>query len=100
MTQLLQSESYAVVSVLLHYMTVSFVTNIVFSFIVYMNDGSLCADILFQYISIFLTVLVSNRMAIGSIIVLSSIDIKVNIFISQSRMPQSLPDCRPAVACL
>jgi hypothetical protein len=43
---------------------------------------------------------VSIRMTIASIIVLNSVDIKLNIFFSQSWILQSLPDCWPAVACL
>jgi hypothetical protein len=84
MTRLLQCKSYAIVSVLLHCMTVSYVANIVFSFILYMNDDPVCTEILFEYLSIFLTIFVSNRMTVESVIVLNSVDIKLNIFLSAS----------------
>jgi uncharacterized LabA/DUF88 family protein len=84
MTQLLQYKSYAVVSILLRYMTVSCVANIVFSFMLHMNDSAVYTETLFQYRSIILTIVVSNRMTIASVIVLSSVNIKLNIFLSPS----------------
>lgn len=77
-------KSYAIVSVLLHSMTGSCAENIVFSFILYVNDDPVCIEILFGYLSIFLTIFVSNRMTVESVIVLNSVEMKLNIFLSAS----------------
>ena len=63
-----------------------------------MNDGPVYIEILFEYLSIILTIFVSNRMTVASVIVLNSVDIKLNIFLLPSWIMQSFPDCRPALA--
>jgi hypothetical protein len=84
MTQFLQYKSYAVVSILLCCMTVSCVVNIVFSFILHMNDSPVYTEFLFEYLSFVLTIFVSNQMTIASVIILNSVNIKLNIFLSPS----------------
>lgn len=64
--------------------TVSCVANIVFRFILHMNDGPVYVEILFEYLCIILTIFVSNRMTVASVIVLNSVDIKLNIFLLPS----------------
>jgi len=98
MTHLLQCKSYAFVSILWHCMTVSCMANIVFRLILHMNDGPVYIEILFEYLSIILTIFVSNRMTVASVIVLNSVDIKLNIFLLPSWMLQSRPDCWPTLA--
>jgi hypothetical protein len=61
-------------------MTVSCVENIVFRLILHMNDSPVYNEILLEYLSIILTIFVSNRMTVASVIVLNSVDIKLNIF--------------------
>lgn len=63
-----------------------------------MNDGPVYIEILFEYLSIILTIFVSNRMTVASVIVLNSVDIKLNIFLLPSWILQSLPDCWPELA--
>lgn len=63
-----------------------------------MNDGPVYIEILFEYLSIILTIFVPNKMIIDSVIVLNSVDIKLNIFLLPSWILQSLPDCWPALA--
>jgi len=65
-------------------MTVSCVANIVFRFILHMNDGPVYIEISFEYLCIILTIFVSNRMTIALVIVLNSVDIKLNIFLLPS----------------
>jgi len=65
-------------------MTVSCVANIVFRFILHMNDGPVYIEILFEYLCIILTIFVSNRMTIALVIVSNSVDIKLNIFLLPS----------------
>jgi len=49
-----------------------------------MNDGPVYIEILFEYLSIILTIFVPNKMIIDSVIVLNSVDIKLNIFLLPS----------------
>lgn len=65
-------------------MTVSCVANIVFRLILHMNDCPVYIEILFEYLSILLTIFVSNRMTVASVIVLNSVDTKLNIFLLPS----------------
>ena len=62
-----------------------------------MNEGPVYIEILFEYLSIILTIFVSNRMPVASVIVLNSVDVKLNIFLLPSWILQSRPDCWPAL---
>jgi len=65
-------------------MTFSCVANIVFRFILHMNEGPVYIEILFEYPSIISSIFVSNRMPVASVIVLNSVDVKLNIFLLPS----------------
>jgi hypothetical protein len=65
-------------------MAVSCMAHVVFRLISHMKDGPVYIEILFEYLSIILTIFVSNRMIVASVIVLSSVDIKLNIFLLPS----------------
>jgi len=62
-------------------MTVSCVANIVFRFILHMNEGPVY---ILKFDLPILTIFVSYRMPVASVIVLNSVDVKLNIFLLPS----------------